>query len=58
MDRYVSVLESTRPEPIIEEEKLKFFVSKISVSESTFRAYSVDEKTKMLTKYYSELYRK
>ena len=58
VDRYLSMLESSQPEPIIEEEKLKSFVSNISVSESTYRAYSVNEKTEMLTKYYSELYKK
>ena len=52
------MLESSQPEPVIEEEKLKSFVSNISVSESTYRAYSVNEKTEMLTKYYSELYKK
>ena len=56
------MLESCWPESIIEEEKLKFFASKISiweffnVSESTYRAYSFDEKTRLPTKYYSELY--
>ena len=57
MDRYLSMLESSRLKPITEEEKLKFFISKISivdffgVSERTYRA-------KMLTKYCSELYEK
>ena len=51
------MLESSQPEPVIEEEKLKSFVSNISVSESTYRAYSVNEKIEMLTKYYSELYK-
>ena len=64
MDRYLSITESSRPEPVIEEEKLKFLISKISiwdyfnVSESTYKAYPVDEESRLLTKYHSELYKK
>ena len=64
MKKYLIMLESSFPSEPIEEEKLSFFTSKISiqdffnVSECTYRAYLVDEKTRMFTKYYSDLYEK
>ena len=48
----------------IAEEKLKFFVSKIAIwdyfniFEATYKAYAVGEKSRLLTKYYSESFEK
>ena len=62
--RYLSMIEASRPEPAIKEEKLKFFISKITIwyyfniPEATCKAYLVDEKSRLLTKYYSELFQK
>ena len=58
------MIEASIPEPAIEEKKLKFFISKIAIwdlfniSEATCKAYPVDEKPRLLTKYYSELFEK
>ena len=62
MDKFLSMIENPRPETVIEEEKLIHFISKISVLdylniyESTYKSYSVEEKPRLLNKYYSELY--
>ena len=48
MERYLSMIETSRPEPAIVEEKLKFFISKIAIwdyfniSEATYKTYPVD----------------
>ena len=62
MDKFLSMIENPRPETVIEEEKLIHFISKISILdylniyESTYKSYSVEEKPRLLNKYYSELY--
>ena len=54
--------ETSRPEPAVKVEKLKFLISKITIwdffniSEATYKAYPVDEKSRLLTKCYSELF--
>ena len=64
MDRYPSLLEKPQQEVIMEEKKLKYFISKVSVrdyfsiSEQAYKSSSVDEKTSMLNRYYRELYQK
>ena len=64
MKRYLTMIEASKPEPVIDEEKLKFFISKIAIwdffniSEATYKAYLVSEKSRLLTKYYSDLFDK
>ena len=65
MEKFLKILESSRQEQqLFEEEKVKFFASKIpiwdsfSVSEATYQAYPVDEKSKLFGRYYSGLYEK
>ena len=64
MDRMLRVLGKTQPEVSIDEEKLKYFVSKVpksiyfSITEQDFKSSSADEKTRMPSKYYCELYQK
>ena len=47
-----------------DEEKLKFFNSKVSIwdhfsiSENSYKSFSVEERKSMLSRYYSELYQK
>ena len=49
MKRYLSMIEASKPEPVIDEEKLTFFISKIAIwdffniSEATYKAYSVGD---------------
>ena len=58
------MIEASRPEPAIKEEKLKFSISEITIwyyfniPEATCKAYLVNEKSTLLTKYYSELFQK
>ena len=58
------MIEASRPEPAIKEEKLKFSISEITIwyyfniPEATCKAYLVNEKSRLLTKYYSELFQK
>ena len=58
------MIEASRPEPAIKEEKLKFFISEITIwyyfniPEATCKAYLVNEKSRLLSKYYSELFQK
>ena len=64
MNKFLSMLENPRPETVVEEENLRYFISKIfiwdyfNISESTYKSYSVDEKSRLFHKYYSELYQK
>ena len=64
MDKFLTMIENPRPETVIEEEKLRYFISKISIwdyfdiSESTYKSYSVEKKSRLLNKCYSELYEK
>ena len=50
-----SMVEASRPEPAIDEEKLKFFIFKIAIwdyfdnYEATYMAFPVDEKSRLLT---------
>ena len=50
-----STVEASRPEPAIDEEKLKFFIFKIAIwdyfdnYEATYMAFPVDEKSRLLT---------
>ena len=52
------------PEVAIDEEKLNFFISKVtiwdyfSLSEQIYKSSSIEEKTSLLNKYYRELYEK
>ena len=62
MNKLLSIIENCRLESVIEEGKLRYFISKISIwdyfnsSESTYKSYSVEKKYHLLDKYYSELY--
>lgn len=65
MEKSLNMLESLRPEQqIFEEEKVDFFALKIliweffNISEAPYKTYSVDEKSKLFSRYYSELYEK
>ena len=64
MERLLSLLEKPPPEVAIDEEKLNFFISKVtiwdyfSLSEQIYKSSSVEEKTSLLNKYYRELYEK
>ena len=64
MERFLSLLEKPPPEVAIDEEKLNFFISKVtiwdyfSLSEQIYKSSSVEEKTSLLNKYYRELYEK
>ena len=66
------MLDSSRPkQQNLEKENVKFFVLRIpfffcfffwggggSISEATYKAYLVDDKSKLFSRYYSELYGK
>lgn len=60
MDQFLRLVENPRPQ-VIDEERLKFFISKISIwdhfsiQQSSYLAMDVDEKTTLLKKYYSDL---
>ena len=62
MERFLSLLEKPPPEVAIDEEKLNFFISKVTIwdyfllSEQIYKSSSVEEKTSLLNKYYRELY--
>ena len=64
MKRYLGMIETSRPEPAIKEEILKIFICKIAIwdyfniSEATYKVYLVDEVSRLLTQYYSELFEK
>ena len=64
MDKFLSMLEKPQLEAVINEEKLKYFISKVSIwdyfgiPEKSYKSSSVEEKTSMLNKYYRELYQK
>lgn len=64
MERFLSLLEKPQPEVAIDEEKLNFFISKVtiwdyfSLSEQIYKSSSVEKKTSLLNKYYHELYEK
>ena len=64
MERFLSLLEKPPPEVAIDEEKLNFFISKVtiwdyfSLSVQIYKSSSVEEKTSLLNKYYRELYEK
>lgn len=63
MERFLSIIEELRPKPeeIIDEKKLKFIASKITIWDFyriphvTFLAFSKEEKWKMLSEYYQKL---
>ena len=64
MEKFLSMIESSQPEPAMEKENLRHVISEISIwdyfniSKSTYKAICVDEKSCLLNKYYSELYEK
>ena len=64
MEKLLSLTESSQPEPTMEKEKLRYVISKISIwdyfniSKSIYKALCVNEKSRLLNKYYSELYEK
>ena len=64
MDRMLSVVGKPQPEVSIDEKKLRHFVSKVSksiyfsITEQDFKSSSADEKTRMSSRYYCELYQK
>ena len=59
MEKFLKILESSRQEQqLFEEEKVKSIWDSFSVSEATYQAYPVDEKTKLFSRYYSGLYEK
>lgn len=64
MEKFLSMIESSQPEPAMEKENLRHVISEISIwdyfniSKSTYKALCVDEKSCLLNKYYSELYEK
>ena len=63
MDRFLSILEEKQPVPeeIIDEEKLRFIVSKISIwnffgiRQTNYLTRSKDEKLRMFKDYYKKL---
>ena len=63
MDRFLSILEEKQPVPeeIVDEEKLRFIASKISIWEffgvpqTNYLALSKDEKSRMFKDYYKKL---
>ena len=64
MHKPLSLVEKPQPEVSIDDEKLRFFISKIpiwdhfSLTEHAYRSSSVGEKTTLLNRYYRELYQK
>ena len=62
MEKLLSLLEKPEPEAIIDEKKLKYFISKIpvlgyfSITERDYKSSSVEVKTSLLNRYYKELY--
>ena len=64
MDRCLSLLEKPQQKVIIEEKKLKYFISKVSfwdyfsITEQANKSSSVKEKTSLLNRYYKQLYQK
>ena len=60
MDRFLSLLKKSQGK-VKDDEKLKLFVSKVSIldyilmGESSCKSLSVEEKTRLLNKYHSEL---
>ena len=63
MDRYLNILEEkkTKPEEIIDEEKLRNIVSQISIQgffgipQARYLAFSKDETSRMFNEYYKKL---
>ena len=61
MDRFLSIAQESSPEIEINEEKLKYFTSKIKIwnyfqiTQQHFLSLPEEEKTTMLKKYYREL---
>ena len=51
MNKFLSMLENPRPETVVEEENLKNLKISIwdyfNISESTYKSYSVDEKSRL-----------
>ena len=64
MDRFLSMLEKPQPKVTKDEEKLNFFISKVtiwdcfSISEQSYKSSSVEKKTSLFNIYYRELYEK
>ena len=60
MEKPLSLVEKPQPEVSIDDEKLRFFISKIpiwdhfSLTEHAYRSSSVGEKTTLLNRYYTE----
>ena len=64
MQKFLSIIENSQQEALINEEKLTFFICKVSIydhfgiTENAYKSSMSDEKNNMLNRYYSELYRK
>ena len=66
MQKVLSLLEKPQPEAIVDERKLKYFISKapvtiwdyFSFTEQAYESSSVEEKLSMLNRYYKALYEK
>ena len=64
MEKLLNMLEKPQPEAIIDEDKIRYFISKVSIwdyfgiPENSYKSSSVDEQTSMLNGYYRELYQK
>ena len=64
MEKLLNMLEKPQPEAVIDEDKLRYFISKVSIwdysgiPEISDKSSSVEEKTSMFNRYYRELYQK
>ena len=64
MGKLLNMLEKLQPEAVIDEDKFRYFISKVSICdylgtpENSYKSSSVDEKTSVLNRYYRELYQK
>ena len=54
MDKFLNTLEKPQPEAVIDENKLRYFISEVliwdyfGVPENSYKSSSVDEKTSMI----------
>ena len=64
IEKYLSMIENSQQKMEIDEDKLNFFISKVSIWEhfgitkNSYLSSTVDEKETMVKRYYSELYQK
>ena len=58
MNKLLSSLEKSQLEVVIDQKKLKYFMSRVPIWEQTYKPFLVEEKISLLNKYYLELYQK